>query len=702
MRQIVQNLGSGDTVLADVPIPAQKAGSTIIESRLSLISSGTERMLVEFGKASLIEKARSQPERVVEVLKKVKTDGVMTTLDAVRSKLDEPIPLGYCNVGVVRGDANSSLPAGTRVVSNGPHAEVVRVPNRLIAEVPDNVQDETAVFTVLAAIAMQGIRLINPTLGEAVAVTGLGVIGLLAVQILKANGCRVLATDPDPIKCNIAESYGAEAMVARDEQDLLARADAFSRGRGMDAVLIAASSASNQIIHQSALICRKKARIVLIGVVGLDLSRADFYEKELTFQVSCSYGPGRYDDSYEQDGLDYPFAYVRWTEQRNFEAVLDLMSSGQIDVGALISARVSITESLDAYESLSDSGTLGVLIDYSQCATPISQSRISIGGDLRSAPSRQGSKISFLGAGNYASRVLIPAFVNADAELTTLVTSGGLGSAHYGRKFRFKFAATDIADAINDDSDAIVIATRHNSHAEQVVSALDSRKHVFVEKPLAINMSELQEIENSYAASDSILMVGFNRRFSPLTQELKNFLTKRSKPCFISILVNAGAVPKDHWTQSTSVGGGRIIGEACHFIDLARYLVGNEIASHSSMFVDNKPENGNPRDSAVIDVGFSDGSVASIKYLSNGSKSFKKERIEVFCDGAVVQIDNFRSIKAFGTNLIRPRRLLSQNKGQNECAAAFMKAIQNGSRAPISIEEVFEVARTAIEVAENA
>ena len=328
MKQILQNLANGETSLVDIPCPRATDGNALIHTTTSLVSVGTERMLVEFGKANLIDKARSQPDKVKMVLGKAKTDGLLATYDAVKSKLDQPLPLGYCNVGKILEASNTGYEKGARVVSNGHHAEVVRVPKNLIACIPDEVDDESAAFTVLGAIAMQGIRLLNPTIGETVVVTGLGLIGLLTVQILKANGCRVLGIDFDSAKCELAKGFGAEVVDLSKEQEPLVMAEAFSRGRGVDGVIITASSKSNDIVHQAAHMCRKKGRIILVGVVGLELSRADFYEKELTFQVSCSYGPGRYDDDYEYKGTDYPFGLVRWTEQRNFEAVLDLMASG--------------------------------------------------------------------------------------------------------------------------------------------------------------------------------------------------------------------------------------------------------------------------------------------------------------------------------------------------------------------------------------
>lgn len=439
MKQILQNISNGETQLVDVPCPQNKHGQLLIRTTKSLVSVGTERMLIDFGKAGWIQKARSQPDKVKMALGKVQTDGLVPTIDAVRSKLAQPLSLGYCNVGIVQDNGKSEFEVGSRVISNGIHAEVVRVPKNLCAAIPDNVDDESAVFSVLGAIAMQGIRLVNPTIGESVVVTGLGLIGLLTVQILKANGCRVLGIDFDSTKCELANQFGAETVDLSKEQDSLALADAFSRGRGVDAVVITASSQSSDIVHQAATMCRKRGRIVLVGVVGLELSRADFYEKELTFQVSCSYGPGRYDQDYEDKGNDYPFGFVRWTEQRNFEAVLDLMASGSIDVKPLISHRFKIDDAVAAYEKLADRSSLGILLDYKRSSA---DSLLVNTVELRENTGIQAQKgnVSFVGGGNYASRVLIPAFKDAGANLIALVTSGGLSAVHHGKKKRIPYS----------------------------------------------------------------------------------------------------------------------------------------------------------------------------------------------------------------------------------------------------------------------
>lgn len=705
MKQILQNLSNGDTTLVEVPCPKPKIGSVLISTSKSLVSVGTERMLVDFGKASWVEKARSQPDKVKMVLDKVKTDGLQPTIDAVRSKLDQPLPLGYCNVGTVLDNGGTEFEAGQRVVSNGNHAEVVRVSKNLCATIPDEVDDDSAAFTVLGAIALQGVRLTAPTLGEAVVVTGLGLIGLLTVQILRANGCRVLGIDFDPQKCELAKKFGAEVVNLSNGEDPLARANSFSRGRGVDAVIITASTKTSQPVSQAANMCRKRGRIVLVGVVGLELSRADFYEKELSFQVSCSYGPGRYDSEYEDKGNDYPVGFVRWTEQRNFEAVLDLMAQGHLDVKPLITHHFDIEEAVEAYKVLDDRSALGIVLSY---PSPV-ESRVARNVVIREkvpqpdmSDRAEQAVCAFLGAGNYASRVLIPAFSAAGAVLDTLVTSGGVSAAHHGKKNDFLQASTDAQSVLgNDEINTVAIATQHNMHARQVVSSLGAGKNVFVEKPLALTEQELNEIEETYhsLAKKPRLLVGFNRRFAPLVKKMKELLSVVDEPKSFIMTMNAGSIPKEHWTQDPEVGGGRIVGEACHYIDLMRYLVGSKIASYSAVKMGSVPGLDVTEDKASITLTFEDGSFGTIFYLANGGKSFPKERIEVFCNDAVLLLDNFRSLRGFAWKGFTKIRNLSQDKGQKACAKAFVDTIVTGSESPIAFDELVEVSRVSVKVA---
>lgn len=705
MKQLLQSLKDGASTVADLPAPQCGAGKVLIQTSISLVSAGTERMLVEFGKGSLVQKARSQPDKVKQVLEKARSDGVAATYEAVRSKLDQPVALGYCNVGRVIESRAEGFSPGDRVVSNGQHAQVVSVPKNLCARIPDSVSDEAASFTVMAAIGLQGIRLAQPTLGECVVVTGLGLIGLLTVQMLRAQGCRVLGIDPDPERRALARTFGAE-VADPVKDDVEAVALSLSRGEGVDAVLITASTKSNAPVSQAARICRKRGRIVLVGVVGLELSRADFYEKELSFQVSCSYGPGRYDPDYEDNGHDYPIGFVRWTEQRNFEAALDLMAAGALQVEPLISHRFDLAEGADAMALLtSGEPSLGILLDYPQAPTdeaPVRKVRLDV-AKRAAAPSKGAGSVGFLGAGNYASRVLMPAFAAAGAKLHTVVSGGGVSAVHFGKKFGFEQAATDAVEVYEDTAiDTVVIATRHNAHAQQTLMALRAGKHVFCEKPLCLTNAELTEIEEEIAGRpQQQLLVGFNRRFAPQVVKMKALLESVDQPKNILITVNAGEIPADHWTQDPQVGGRRILGEACHFIDLARHLAGHPITAHAVTMIGRHPAVTIRDDKVNLTLEFADGSVATILYLANGHKAFPKERVEVFAAGRVLQLDNFLKLKGWGWSGFTKMNQLKQDKGANAIVASFIRSIREGAAQPIPKEEIIEVSRVTINLAEG-
>jgi len=702
MKQVLQNLKDGSTEVAEVPAPRAARGQLLIRTTRTLVSAGTERMLVDFGKAGFIDKARQQPDKVRMVLDKVRTDGLMPAVAAVRNKLDQPLPMGYCNVGEVVevGAGVTGFAVGDRVASNGKHAEYVSVPVNLCARVPNGVSDEAAAFTVLGAIALQGIRLVQPTLGEAVVVTGLGLIGLVTVQLLRAQGCRVLGLDFDPARLAQARQLGAEVVDIAAGADPLAAAQAFSRGRGVDAVIVTASTKSSEPMHQAAQMCRKRGRIVLVGVTGLELSRADFFEKELTFQVSCSYGPGRYDPAYEDKGQDYPVGFVRWTEQRNFEAVLDMMVDGRLDLTTLVSHRFSIEEAQRAYAIVGGAEpSLGILLEYPAPRPPqpsgYARTVNIVSSASRTSATEATPRVSFLGAGNYAGAVLIPAFKAAGVRLGRIASAGGASSVHLGRKFGFAEATTDSAALIADPScDIVVVSTRHDSHAAYVVQALGAGKHVFVEKPLALSHDELQRIESAAAAAPSqLLMVGFNRRFAPQVARMRSLLLATPGPKSLVMTVNAGAVPATHWTQDPEVGGGRLLGEGCHFVDLMRFVVGAPIIGHEVHAM-----RAATRDTATVVLRFADGSMGSLHYFANGHKGMPKERLEVFASGRVLQLDNFRRLKGHGWAGFGSMNLWRQDKGQAACAAAFVDAVRSGGAAPIALQELIEVGRTCIDI----
>ncbi len=703
MRQVLQSLKTGDVEVMDVPAPLVRPGHVLIRTRKSLISAGTERMLLDFGRANLLDKARQQPEKVRQTLDKVRTDGVMPTLEAVRAKLDQPFTPGYCNMGdviAVGADVEGFAP-GDRVVSNGAHAEIVCVPKNLCAKVPEAVSDEEAAFTVLAAIALQGIRLIEPTLGERVVVIGLGLVGLVTVQLLRANGCAVLGADFNSARVDMARRFGAETVDLSKGQDLLKAADAFSGGRGVDGVLVTASTKSNDPMSQAARMSRRRGRVVLVGVAGLDLNRSDLFQTEVSVQVSCSYGPGRYDPLYEDKGQDYPFGFVRWTEQRNFEAVLDLLDRGALDFSGLISHRIDLADASKAYEVLAEDPTsLAILLDHgSDLAETGDQGSARRFVRLADAPASEAGAIAVIGAGNYASRTLIPALKKAGVRLHTLVSENGVSASVHGRKAGFETVATDAMAALGDPAiGTVVIATRHDSHAHLAEAALRAGKSVFVEKPLALSHDEIDAVEAALRENPSArLMVGFNRRFARDIVHLKRLLDARSDPMTVLCTVNAGAIPASHWTQDPAIGGGRIIGEACHFIDLVRFLAGAPITSvHTSMVGEGAVQD----DKAIISVELADGSIATVCYFANGAKSFPKERIEVFCGGRVAQIDNFRKMTLHGWSS-RGRGLLGpgQDKGQVACVKAFFDAVATGGASPIPEAELFEVARFTLKAA---
>ena len=697
-------MSSGITSVVECPRPNLRPNSVRVFSEVSLISAGTERMLVSFGKASYANKARQQPEKVRMVIDKIKTDGLETTFNAVKSKLNEPMPLGYSNVGVVEsvGDGGSPFKVGDRVVSNGAHADIVVVNNNLCAVIPDLVDNDSAAFTVVASIGLQGVRLASPTLGECFVVIGAGLIGLLTVQLLRSNGCRVLAVDYDENKLSLARQFGAETANRGLGEDHISLAKTFSRGRGVDGVIITASSNSNEPVKDAAMMCRKRGRIVLVGVVGLTLDRADFYEKELSFQVSCSYGPGRYDSSYEDDGNDYPVGFVRWTEQRNFEAVLDLMASGGLDVKPLISNRFALDDAASAYEQLiEDSSGLGILLEYHSPSAKRDISSVGLGNKrivAKSSPS-----LGVIGAGNYASRVLIPAFKKLNVSLHTLVTQNGVNGVIHGKPSGFLRASSDTGDVLKEaEIDTVIVATQHDSHALYAIESLNANKNVWIEKPLAINYDSLSLIEDAYykANQDSEpgpqLMVGFNRRFSPHGQKMHQLLSNIITPKSVVITVNAGSIPKDHWTQNPLLGGGRIIGEGCHFIDFVRFLVGKKITSVNARAMVCNSTREVLEDQSSITLGFEDGSIGTILYLANGAQNFPKERVEVFTDGKILQLDNFRKLKGYGWKTFNKLNLWNQDKGQHACAEAFISSIMTGIPC-IPIDELLEVARVTIE-----
>lgn len=706
MRALLQSLNNGQLTLADVPTPKLNKGGILIETMQTLISPGTERMLLDFGKASFIQKARQQPDKVKQTLEKVKTDGLPATLDAVLNKLNQPLALGYCNVGKIIEICPSvrGFEVGNRVICNGGHAEIVgSVPN-LCAVVPENVDDDNAVFTVLGAISLQGIRLLRPTLGETVAVFGLGLVGQLAVQLLRAHGCRVIAFDYDSERLHATGEMGAKVIDLNSCDDPVTEALNFSRLKGVDAVLLATTTKSNAPIRQAASMCRKRGRVVLVGTTGLNLAREDFYDKEISFQVSCSYGPGRYDPDYEEKGFDYPIGFVRWTEKRNFEAFLDAISEGYLDTAPLISHRFAIEDYESAYRIVSEGhSSSGIILTYSKDQIQKRDRSIALRTNLSS--SHVGKRkiaslsVGFIGAGAYASRVLLPAFAKTKTRFTSICSQGGISAVNQGKKYKFETATSDFQSILTDDkTEAVVIATQHDSHADLVRQFLSVGKHVFVEKPLCVNESQLLQLREAMAEMGEacpMLTVGFNRRFSPHITKMRSLMTRSDEPKSIIVTVNAGHIESNHWSQNLEKGGGRIIGEVCHFVDLLRFLVGQKITGINRATIPSKSN-----DTTSITISFVDGSIGTIHYFANGNKALHKERVEVYVGGKVLHLENYRKLIGYGWRDFRQETTFKLDKGQSSCVKAFVEAVVGNGRPPIPIDELFEVADATIKIAD--
>ncbi|MFO0268242.1 MAG: bi-domain-containing oxidoreductase [Cyclobacteriaceae bacterium] len=689
MKQLIQNLKTGATTLEDIPAPLVRKGSVLIKTSRSLVSLGTERMLVEFGKANLIEKARQQPDKVKMVLDKIRTEGLLPTLEAVFNKLEQPLPLGYCNAGLVVevGSGISGLAVGDRVVSNGPHAEYVCVPHNLVAKVPDGVSDEEASFAVVSAIGLQGIRLAQPTLGETVVVIGLGLVGLVTAQLLKANGCHVIGIDVDQEKLNLAAGLGIMPFDGA-RGDAVKFVETQTGGVGADAVLITASSKSNDLISQAARMSRKRGRIVLVGVIGLELNRAEFYEKELIFQVSCSYGPGRYDEEYEQQGHDYPLPFVRWTEKRNFEAVLKAMASGQLQVKPLITELVPLAEFDRIYNNIGESRSIASILVYPQEEKSIVRS-VSLTGQSFTG---QKGVVGVIGAGNFTKMTMLPALQKVGASFKTIASASGVTGTALARKYGFAQSTTDYKEILSDpEIDLVMITTRHNSHAAQVAETLRAGKHVFVEKPLALTHEQLDDVIAACEQVKNVTVnVGFNRRFSPHSVAVKQALG--SGPMNIIATMNAGFIPASSWVHDLATGGGRIIGEPCHFIDLCSFFTGSSVVAVCMNAMGINPALNT--DNASILLKYADGSTAVINYFANGSKAYAKERVEIYSQERTATIDNWRVSKGYETKSFHSLKT-RQDKGHTKQFSELMARIKEGGPPLIPFDSLINTTRAS-------
>ena len=713
MKQILQSFKTGEMWLAEVPAPLCKGKGAVVATAASFVSAGTERMLAEFAKKGIVGKALQMPDQVKKVIRKMKTEGVFATLEKVQAKLDQPIPLGYSSAGVVvEAGRDSGLNVGDRVACGGAgfanHAEFNYVPRNLIVKIPDGVSFEDASCATVGSIALQGVRQCEVNLGETVAVIGLGLMGILAVQMLKASGCRVIGFDPNAGRCKLAEELGCDRAV---NDNFVGECMAFSGGFGVDAVLITAATHSDEPVTVAAEICRKKGRVVATGLVGMNLPRDQYYKKEVDFRLSCSYGPGRYDPVYEEQGVDYPFGYVRWTEQRNMAAFLQLVAEGKVTPSKLVTHRFKFDDALDAYQVLlgiKREPYLGIVLEYGDLAAKNAESaKIERRVDFNRVEhvervDRVG--VSFVGAGNFAKAVLLPNLKKVkDVTFRGVSTATGMSATDTAKKYGFAFAATDQGEVLKDESTNLVfVTTRHDMHAAQIKAALAAGKFVFSEKPLCINEEQLDGVlaaKNAENAKDALsrVMIGFNRRFSPHAKLLKEYFSKRTLPLMMHYRVNAGSIPKDIWLQDPEVGGGRMVGEGCHFIDFMSYVCGAPVEKVQAMCI--KTANGaeTPEDSISVNLQFADGSVGTLEYVALGDTTLPKEWCEIHGEGSTATMDNF--CKTVCSGKLGKRKLKGkQQKGFREELEATIEAVKNGKAMPIPFEEILNVTKTTFAI----
>lgn len=702
MKQLLQNMRDGIVTVVDVPIPQVRSGAALVKVHASLVSAGTERMLIEFGEKSLIGKVKSRPDLARQVIDKARREGVVPTLNAAFSRLEQPMPLGYSSAGVIveKGSGLTGLKAGDRVACAGGghavHAEYNLVPRNLLVKIPKGVDFESAAFTTLGAIGLNGFRLAKLQVGESVAVIGLGLLGLLVVEICRAAGLSVFGVDLDPKRVTMAKKMGIQAVERKNAETAGAF---FTDNKGFDAVLICADTPSNDTVILAGTIARDRAHVISLGVVGIDLPRKIYYEKELLFQVSRSSGPGRYDQDYEEKGIDYPYGYVRWSEQRNMQAFLQLLADGKIDIKPLITHRFDIQEAVDAYTLITGKKNepyLGVVLSYPESEPEIKTTRVqvfpeSIGKTVEGMPG-----VGILGAGNYASATFLPIVAKSAVKCVGIASRGGTSAATAARKHHFAYASSLDKELLADPAiQAVAILTRHNQHAAQTMEALNAGKAVYCEKPLVINQSELEAIDKLIKKPNlPPLAVGFNRRFAPLSVELKKFFEGRSEPMAMHYRINAGTIPLNHWLQDPAQGG-RLIGEGCHFIDYLTFIIGSIPTEVTARAL---PDHGKyNQDNFVLTFSFTDGSIGTVTYLSNGDKSMAKECIEVFCEGKAARLNDFRSLDfhAHGRRSTR-KDIFRQDKGHKGSWAAFLAAVNGQAGLPIPYAEIIGVHRAVL------
>jgi polar amino acid transport system substrate-binding protein len=691
MKQLIQNFKTGELYVDDVPVPSISEGMVLVENEYSLISSGTERGTVKVAQANLLGKAKQRPDLVAQVLQNIKKEGLIATYNKVRTKLDSLKALGYSTSGKVIAslDKNGVFKPGDRVACAGQdfasHSEIVAIPQNLLAKIPDNVDADEAAFTTLGAIALQGVRQADIRLGEKIAVIGLGLLGQITCQLLKAGGCTVLGIDLNDGLVRLAQETAADLALNRGEPNLTAACTNFTGGHGFDAVIITAAAPSNDPIELAAEIARKKGKIIVVGAVKMDIQRdPHFYRKELELKMSCSYGPGRYDVQYEENGNDYPYAYVRWTEQRNMEAFLGLLSRKAIHLKPLITHVFDITDAEKAYDIVlgkTKEPHTGILLQYSASASKY-DSLVQIKQDPVAA-----INTGFIGAGSFAQSYLIPNVKSSGASLDGVVTSKGITAKNVAGKFKFNYCSSEADDVLNNNAiNTVFIATPHDSHADLVIRSIRAGKKVFVEKPLALNMEQLIAVIEAKRIFNQPVMVGFNRRFAPVCELIRKEFSYASEPMVINIRVNAGFIPKEHWTQQPHIGGGRVIGEICHFVDLMQYFTGAEPIRVFAASIHPNNDKITPEDNLSLVMEFNDGSVGNLTYVANGDKSLPKEHIEIFCAGKTAAIHDFREGRVYKNG--KAVKLKSSGKGHKEEVQAFLKSVSLGNESPIDFRSV--------------
>jgi len=692
LKIALKNFKNGKVSLEDAPIPSISENELLIKNSFSVISPGTERMLLEFGKSNLLSKAIKQPERVKQVIEKISNDGLKATYDSVSTKLNEWTTSGYSSCGEIIESKADGFKAGDFVISNGPHSEYVAVNKNLCALVPKNVSHEEASFTVIASIALQALRLAKPTQGETFVVYGLGLIGLILVQLLKSNGCKVIGIDLDEDRLELAKQYGATSLGSLDDSTLIDSSLSLTKNLGVDGVFLTLSSKSNDPISNAAKMCRKRGRVILTGVTGLKINRQDFYEKEITFKVSSSYGPGRYDPSYEDKGIDYPFEYVRWTEKRNFEAILDLLSEKTISFQKLISHKFSLNSIEEAYDTLVNDKPLGIVLKY-ETKEEKNQKKINLPVKFKPKGVSNHS-LALIGAGLHAQKSILPYLGKSNFTLDTLASKKGVSLVKLAKKFNFNSVTTNLNEIFSSEEiDTVIISTKHDSHAELVLKAIQNNKNVYVEKPLCLTLEDIEKIEKKLDNFSGKLSIGFNRRFSPAVDIIENLLGNiKSQKSFV-YTINSGKLDKDHWTKDSAIGGGRIIGEICHFLDLLVFLTKEKIIDFAITSMSDNSE-----ECYVISLKFADGSIASINYFSNGHNKVSKENLKIFTEGKYLELNNFLKLWGYGWKNFSKKTFLVQQKGHKESIRTFLNSVYKNDIAPINLDELLHVSEMSIKI----